>query len=81
MAKVENHMAHVEPQINDFQCYTQIHSYIPLTRPTQSSSLRCVLAVKHHTAEQYSKNGITKPQKQAIIKYPPGLKDSPGVQQ
>ena len=33
----------------------------PLT--TRSSSLRCVSAAEHHTAEQYSKTGKTKPQK------------------
>ena len=48
----------------------------PLT--TRSSSLRCVSAAEHHTAEQYSKTGKTKPQKaspneQFIMEYPPGL--------
>ena len=37
----------------------------PLT--TRSSSLRCVLAAEHHTAEQYSKTGKTKLQKHLMM--------------
>ena len=45
----------------------------------RSSSLRCVSSAEHHTAEQYSKTGKTKPHEhllmseQFIMEYPPGL--------
>ena len=38
-----------------------VRNQAPLT--TRSSSLRCVLAAEHQTAEQYSKTGRTKPRK------------------
>ena len=38
-----------------------VRNRAPLT--ARSSSLRCVLAAEHHTAEQYSKTGRTKPRK------------------
>ena len=48
----------------------------PLT--TRSSSLRCLSAAEHQTAEQYSKTGKNKPpkvssKKQSIMEYLPGL--------
>ena len=39
----------------------QVKKLAPLT--TRSSSLKCVSAAEHHTAEQYSKTGKTKPLK------------------
>ena len=39
----------------------QVRNRAPLTAP--SSSLRCVSAAQHQTAEQYSKTGRTKPRK------------------
>ena len=43
----------------------RVKKLAPLT--TRSSSLRCVLAAKHHTAELYSKNSLTKQRKQLPI--------------
>ena len=41
---------------------TTVRNRAPLT--SRSRSLRCVSAAEHHTAEQYSKTGRTKPRKQ-----------------
>ena len=41
-----------------------VRNQAPLT--TRSSSLRCVSAAKHHTAEQYFKMSRTKPQKHLL---------------
>ena len=49
----------VRPQIDDEQYTHPVRKRAPLT--TRSSSLRCVSAAEHHTAEQYSKTGLTKP--------------------
>ena len=52
------------PQIDDQQCHAQqtpmqLKKLAPLT--TRSSSWRWVSAAEHHTTEQYSKTGSTKP--------------------
>ena len=54
----------------------QVKKLVPLT--TRSSSLRCVSAAEHQTAEQYSKNWQNKtpkasPKKQSIMEYLPRL--------
>ena len=48
------------PQNDDVQCYTQTNTYAviklePLTTRSICSSLRCVSAAEHHTAEHYTK--------------------------